>query len=143
MSKTAKIMLILGIVIIMAAAAVYFYRRGLTSDLIKKGGTGNPELDKEDNAFTQALWTEFTKRAGETPTWVLDLAVKKTMGEEDTNGLDSFYRINGQLTKAGALFATIQAGYISEPFNKVSAADWQYLWEMYTKWKASMNLKYA
>lgn len=143
MSKTSKIMLILGIVIVLAFAAFYFYKRGITSDYLKLGGTGNADLDKEDNEFTKKLWAEFTKRAGETPAWIVDLALKKTSGEEDTSGLDSFYRVNGTLLKSGALFATIQGGYVPNGFSKLSAADWQYLWDLYTQWKTSVNIKYA
>lgn len=138
-----KIMITIVILIVVGMLGYYFYKRGLTADLSKAGGTGNGELDKEDAAFVKKFWSEFTKRAGETPTWVLDSAVKKTMGEEDTSGLDSFYRANGALLKSGALFATIQGGYIPYGFSKVTAQGWQELWDLYTGWKTGINLKYA
>lgn len=143
MSSGKKMLLVVMIIAVLAAAGYYFYRRGLTADLVKSGGTGNAALDKDDAEFVKKFWAEFTKQAGETPAWVLESALKKTNGEEDTSGLNSFYRTNGALTKSGALFATIQGGYIPYGFSKVSPAGWQLLWDMYMKWKTNIDLKYA
>jgi hypothetical protein len=141
MDKMKKIMIAVIVLVIIGIAYMY-YKKGI-GGLKKLGGSGNAELDKEDNEFTTKLWAEFTARAKETPSWVLDLAIKSYTGESnDTANLDSFYRINGKMLKAGCLFVTLQRGYVPFEFSKLSPADWEALWSMYANWKTQMNLKY-
>lgn len=131
--------IILSIIVIGAAAGAYFYyKKNSTSSMVA--------TYPEDNVFTQKLWAEFSKRAHDSPPWIMEQAIDLYQGNHpDADLYDSFYRINGKMLKAGALFGIIQRGYVGTETNLFGSKSqqWQELWDLYTNWHYQMIMKYA
>lgn len=130
-----KKLIIVLILIVVIGLGYYFYSKGS-----EKPGR-NSKLDAEDNRFTRELWNEFTKRAGENPTWLLDAAMK----EYETDGSKMQMptrRKNGLPLKAGALIAHIGESYEGYSYSKINKKDWEYLWKLYHDWKSNIDLNY-
>lgn len=130
--------IILSFLVIGAAAVAYFYYRKNTPAMVA--------TYPEDNEFTQKLWAEFSKRAHDSPPWIMEQAIDLYQGNHpDADLYDSFYRINGKMLKAGALFGIIQRGYVGTETNLFgsNSQQWQELWDFYSNWHAKMTLKYA
>lgn len=135
-----KTILIIVIAVLVLGAGAFFYFKGSNAALLN-AKPGDSDLTKEDSEFTKKLWAEFTRRAGETPSWVLEGAIQSYEADDDVVS-NEFNRKNGRPLKAGALISVIARSYEGYSYSKLKPGDWKALYEMYANWKTSLNLKY-